>query len=105
MSQLTQGQNQRLMYIENKDGDIEGHPACIGWVRFSKSGRSVYYRNKTLKRIKGGGISGNYYCEESGDEYWISGVKKSGSNVHWAEPTKIFIDADAKEEYEKSRAE
>ena len=91
------------MYIENKEGEIDGHTACIGWVHFSKSGRSVYYRNKTLKRIKGGGISGNYYCEESGEEFWISGVKKSGNNAHWAEPTEIHIDPEAKDEYRKIR--
>jgi len=74
MSQLTQGQNQRLMYVENKEGDIDGHPARIGWVRFSKSGRSIYYRDKVLKRMKGGGVSGNYYCEDTGEEYWKKGT-------------------------------
>ena len=91
------------MYVENKEGDIDGHSARIGWVTFSKSGRSIYYRDKVLKRIIGGGVSGNYYCEDTGQEYWVSGVKKSGSNAHWAEPTKIFIDADAKEECESIR--
>lgn len=93
------------MYVENKEGDIDGHSARIGWVRFSKSGRSIYYRDKVLKRIKGGGVSGNYYCEESGEEYWISGIKKKGSNVHWAEPTDVFVDEDAVDEYERIKNE
>ena len=101
MSQLTQNQNKRLMYIENKDGDIDGHKARIGWVTFSRSGRSLYYRDKALKRMKGGGVSGNYYCEETGDEYWVSGIKKRGSNAHYAEPVSIHIDQYAELEYKK----
>ena len=93
------------MYVENKEGEIDGHPARIGWVRFSKSGRSIYYRDKVLKRLKGGGVSGNYYCEESGEEYWVSGIKKRGSNTHWTEPSEVHIDTDAAEEYERIKNE
>lgn len=103
MSQLTQGQKKRLMYVENKEGEIDGFNARIGWVEFSKTGQSIYYRNRTLNRIKGGGVSGNYYCESTGAEYWVSGIKRKGSNAHWAESPKIGIDEDAKEEYEKIR--
>lgn len=100
MNQLTQGKTKRLMYVENKDGVIDGFHARIGWVTFSRSGRSVYYRGRTLKRAKGGGISGDFYCDETGEEYWVSGVKKKGSNAHWAEITTVFIDEDAREEYQ-----
>ncbi len=89
------------MYVENKDGDIDGVSARIGWVEFSQSGLSVYYRGRTLKRAKGGGVSGNHYDDETGEEYWVSGVKKRGSNAHWAESVDIAIDEDAKEEYER----
>ena len=98
-SQLNRGESRRVMYVENKEGDIDGHTARIGWVEFSKSGKSIYYRGRTLKRIHGRGVRGNYYDEKSGDEYWISGVKKRGSNVHWAESVEIHIDADARTEY------
>lgn len=100
MSQLTKGKEKRVMYVENKNGDVYGYDARIGWVTFSKTGLSIYYKDLTLKRIKGGGISGNYYCEDTGDEYWISGIKKKGSNVHWASSASVHIDEDAKEEYE-----
>ena len=102
-NQLTKGENHRVMYIENKDGDINGVDARIGWVAFSKSGRSVYYRGKTLKRSKGGGISGNHFDEDTGEEYWISGIKKRGSNTHYAESASVLIDEDAIEEYKKIR--
>jgi len=100
-NQLTRGESRRVMYIENKEGDIDGVAARIGWVEFSKSGRSVYYRGKTLIRAKGGGIRGNHFDEESGEEYWVSGIKKRGSNSHWAETVNIEIDSDAVEEYER----
>jgi hypothetical protein len=53
-NQLTKGQKRRVMYIENKDGDIDGAAARIGWVTFSKTGLSVYYRGRTLQRASGG---------------------------------------------------
>ena len=100
-NQLTKGKNSRILYIENKDGDIDGAGARIGWVIFSKSGQTVYYRGKTLKRAKGGGIRGNHFDDETGEEYWISGIKKRSSNTHWAESTNVIIDEDAIGEYNK----
>ena len=100
-NQLTKGEDKRVMYVENKDGYIDDYSAHIGWVTFSKTGKTVYYQGKTLSRLKGGGVAGNHFDEETNEEYWISGIKKRGSNSHWAEPTKIKIDNDAKEEYER----
>ncbi len=101
MSQLTRGKSRRLMYVENKEGALDGANARIGWVSFSKSGRTIYYRGRILGRIKGGGVSGNYFDEHTQEEYWISGVKKRGSNAHWAECPSILIDEDAQEEYDR----
>ena len=98
-NQLTKGLKRRVMYVENKDGDIDGAAARIGWVTFSKTGQSVYYRGRTL--AKANGVSGNFRDVESGDEYWVSGVKKRGSNVHWAESVSVLIDDDARDEYRK----
>ena len=92
------------MYVENKDGDIDGYEARIGWVSFSRSGRSVYYRGRHLKRIRRGGVFGNYRCSETEDEYWVSGVKQRGSNAHRFEPKQIHIDKDAELAYRALRA-
>ena len=100
-NQLTKGEKKRVIYIENKDGEIDGVNARIGWATFSKSGRSVYYREKTLKRAIRGGIRGNHFDEATGEEYWISGIKKRGSNTHWAESATVAVDDDALEEYKK----
>jgi len=34
VSQLTKGLQRRLMYVENKDGLIDGERARIGWAEF-----------------------------------------------------------------------
>ncbi len=74
----------RIMYVEQKTEDrgnrglSDRGPAMIVEVAFSKTGQTVYADGKTFK--KHSGIYGNYLCEEDGNEYWISGVKKRGSN-------------------------
>ncbi len=98
-NQLNRGLQQRLMYLENKHGSVDGAQARIGWARFSRSGQSVYYRGKILQRLKGGGIQGNFFDAASGEEYWVSGVKRRGSNAHWAQSVRVVIDADAREAY------
>ncbi|MBI3545580.1 MAG: hypothetical protein HY081_03160 [Gammaproteobacteria bacterium] len=100
-TQLTRGMKRRMMYVESKGNDIDGAHGRIGWVTFSKSGQTVYYRDKVLKKIKGGGISGNFYEEATGQEFWVSGIKKKGSNAHWAKSIKVIIDDDAVDEYKK----
>src|SRR3982751_6657561 len=105
INQLTRGSKRRLMYVENKAGLVDGASARIGWVSFSKTGRSLYYRGLELSRIKGGGISGNYLHGESGDEYWVSGVKRRGSNIHRAGGrVKVVVDDDATQELDSLRS-
>src|SRR5688572_4297816 len=103
-TQLNRGMKRRVMYVENKDGMLEGAKAWIGWVRFSKTGRTVYYRGRSLAAIGGRGISGNFVDEETHEEYWVSGIKSRGSNTHPAEAAlPVSIDDDAREEYERIR--
>ena len=85
----------RIMFIENKGGgDISGD-SRIGRVSFSKSGRTIYYKGKTFKPIKG--FKSNYYEIETKEEYWISGCKKNGEDRLYAGHT--IIDEDVVEEY------
>jgi hypothetical protein len=90
----------KIMYIENK---AEGHSgsAWIGVAEFSKSGQTVYFDNKALKKLKTTGISGNHYDIETGEEYWISGIKKNGEDRHWAGGGKVMLDENCVEEYLK----
>jgi hypothetical protein len=103
-TQLTRGQKRRLMYVENKDGDIDGVDARIGWVTFSKTGQTVYYRGRELAKTGGQGIRGNFMDVATREEYWVSGVKKRGSNVHQHEPASVEIDADALAAYRELKA-
>lgn len=98
-NQLNKGKLRRVMYVENKEGDIDGFDARIGWVEFSKSGKSIRYRGRELARSSGQGIQGNFFDIITGEEYWVSGVKKRGSNIHYADPANVEVDDDAIEEY------
>ena len=88
------------MYIECKSGHSDDGPARIGRVTFSKTERTIYYRGMSFRRLSGGGVAGNYVEVESGDEYWISGVKSDQSDRHWAGSGSVEIDEDVREEYE-----
>jgi hypothetical protein len=87
---------ERIMYIELKSGDDRG-PAWIGRVRFSKSGRSLFYRGRTLARSQG--VSGNHVDINTGEEFWVSGFKKDGTDRHWAGGGRVEIDLDVLDEY------
>lgn len=104
VSQLTKGLQRRLMYVENKNGLIDGERARIGWVEFSKSGRTVRYRGRSLAAIGGRGVSGNFMDEETREEYWLSGVKERGSNAHPHSAVRVVVDDDAEHEYAKIRS-
>lgn len=79
-----------LKYIELKSGYSDDGPAWIGYVRSSKSGRTVYFNDRAYQPLRGG--RGNYFDVESGEEYWISGIKKRGSNRHPCGRGKIVVD-------------
>ena len=87
----------RLMYVELKSGYSDNGPAWIGKAFFSKTGQTIYFNGQAFTKYSG--ISGNYYEKETGDEYWISGVKKNGTDRHWAGSGKVQIDKGAAPEY------
>jgi hypothetical protein len=94
--------NKVLKYIELKTGHADNGHAWIARVRLSKSGRTVYFNGRALKRAAGGGIAGNHFDVETGDEYWVSGVKKDGCDRHWAGSGVVWIEAGAVAEYRQT---
>jgi hypothetical protein len=91
------------MYIENKSGGASGQrglvgPARIGLVTFSKTGRSLYYKEKTFRSLSGGGFKANFYDVDTGEHYWISGPKKNGADGLYG-PRPTPIDEEVREEY------
>ena len=79
-----------LMYIELKTGYHDDGPAWIGYVKTSKSYKTIYFNNHAFQKFNSG--NANYEDIENGDEYWISGIKKNESNRHWAGHGKIMVD-------------
>jgi hypothetical protein len=87
----------RIMYIECKAGSLNG-VARIGRVRFSKTGQTLYYGAQTFQSLKGAGFKSNYYCLETGEDYWISGPKqRGGDRLYGSLP--VEIDEDVRAEY------
>lgn len=90
----------RIVYIEHKD-DLSGGEARIGRVFFSKRGKTLRYRGKSFQSLKGQGSKANYFEVEGGrgDQYWISGCKRDGSDRLYGERVPVEIDDDVRVEY------
>ncbi len=88
---------ENILYIELKTGYSDDGPAWIGRVKYSKSGQAIYFNDKGFQKCAG--ISGNYVDIETGEEYWISGVKKNGEDRHWAGSGRVMIDRKVVHEY------
>lgn len=86
------------MYIESKADGLVG-PARIGWVSFSKTGKTLHYGGKSFQSLKGSGFKANYFDVESGDHYWISGPRRDGADRLYAGGPPVDVDEDAWDEY------
>lgn len=84
----------RIMYVEQGGGF--GGPGRIGRVTFSKTGKTVYYRGRTLASTKSG-YKYNHIDEGTRERYWISGPRKDGQDTLY--PGLVEIDDDVREEY------
>lgn len=87
------------MYFEYKGDGLQGGAARIGRVRFSKTGKTLYYGGNSFRSLKGSGSKSNYFDVESGAEYWISGCKRDGTDRLYGERVPIEIDDDVRDEY------
>lgn len=81
-----------LRYIELKTGYHDDGPAWIGYALLSKTGRTLYFNDRALGAENGG--EANYVDLETGERFWISGVKRDGSNRHWAARAKVPVQID-----------
>jgi hypothetical protein len=85
----------RIMYIESKGGGFVDfgnyggeiskggglHGAArIGRVTFSRTGATLHYGDKSFQSLKGSGFKANYFCVETGEQYWISGPRRDGAD-------------------------
>ncbi|HEX5067033.1 MAG TPA: hypothetical protein VFY49_13020 [Myxococcota bacterium] len=88
-----------LRYIEKCTGSNHSGPAWIAYVETSRSARAIYFNGCALRAARGVGVIGSHFDSETGEAYWISGVKKSGSNRHWAGSGHIWIEESAVGEF------
>ena len=86
-----------IRYIELKTGYNDNGPAWIGKVKISKSGNTIYFNDHAFQKFHG--KYSNYIDIETGDEYWISCIKKGGEDRHWAGSGKITIDRKVVDSY------
>jgi hypothetical protein len=71
-----------IQYVELKSSNhTDADEAWIARVWPSSSGKTIYFNGMALKRAKGS--DSNHYDLVTGDLYWVSGVKKRGTNRHW----------------------
>jgi hypothetical protein len=84
-----------LYYIEKKTGSNHDGPAWIGYIKKSKTGKTIYFNNRAYQKYG----HGDYADIETGDGYWISRIKRNGQDRHWAGHGKIMIDRKAVNEY------
>lgn len=84
----------RIMYIEDGSHGAGG-PAWIGRVRYSASGRMLYYRGRTLHRT----FEGTHIDIESGETFRIAEPSANGADRRPGETLPIAIDDDVREEY------
>ncbi|MCC6491348.1 MAG: hypothetical protein IT364_27910 [Candidatus Hydrogenedentes bacterium] len=88
-----------IRYIELKSScHTDADEAWIARVWPSSSGKTIYFNGMALKRTTGT-IDSNHYDLATGDLYWVSGVKKRGTNRHWGGP--IYIEESLLPWYEK----
>ena len=94
-----------LRYIELKSGHSDNGPAWIAYVEHSKTGRTLYFNGRGLMKLKGqrrGDSGGNYVDMETGESFWVSGIKKNGQDRHWAGSGKVLVEAAAVAKYLKT---
>ena len=65
---------------------------AIGRVTFSQTGKTLHYGGRKFQSLKGMGFKANYFDIETGEEYWISGCKKDGTDRLYGGSTAIDAD-------------
>lgn len=88
-----------IVYVEIETGSNHDGKAWIGKCFFSKTGQTIYFNGNVYR--KGKGFSSNYLDIETGNGFWISGVKKNGTDRHRFGKGIIEIDESIVPEYLK----
>jgi hypothetical protein len=85
-----------IKYIEQKTDGLRG-VGRIARVRLSKTGKTIYWDERTLSPLEGFGFKANYFDTDNYEEFWISNPRKDGNDSLF--PATIEIDDDVRESY------
>jgi hypothetical protein len=88
----------RIMYVEDKSSGLQG-PARIGRVYLSKTGKTLYYRGRRFRSLKGAGFKANYFDVQTGEHFWISGPRKDQDDRLYGGNKGVEVDDDVHTEY------
>lgn len=91
--------NKKLLFFELKSGFSDNGPAWIGYCKFSKSKKTIYFNEKAFLKISG--ILGNYLDLETNEEYWISGISKNRPDRYKGKKGKMYIEKSSIHEFLK----
>jgi hypothetical protein len=61
------------------------------------TGKTPYYGGRKFQSLRGQGFKANYFDIETGEEYWISGCKRDGTDRLYGGTT--HVDEDVRAEY------
>lgn len=89
----------KLIYVELKTGYNDDGPAWIGHGMYNRTGKTLYFNGQVFS---GSSTTGNHKHVGTGNQYWVSGVKKNGKDRRYA-AGKIYIDTDAVADYKQLR--
>jgi hypothetical protein len=91
------------MFVQLKTGyDTDAGPSWIANVRFSKSWSTVYFHDRTLRRVAGTAYANhdsNFYDVDSGERYWVTGPKRDKTDARYGREQPIVED-DVRAAYE-----
>jgi len=90
-----------IIYVELKSGYSDNGPAWIGKAQYSKTGKVLYFNGKALHALTRRQNFETHADMETGEYYWVSGVKKDQTDRHWAGSGKIMVDREVVDEYMK----
>lgn len=85
-----------IKYVEQKVDGLRGI-GRIRHVEYSKTGKTLYFDEKTLVPLSGIAFKANYFDDATFEEYWISNPRQDGNDSLF--PTEISIDEDVREVY------
>lgn len=64
-----------------------------------QSGKILYYRGRAFRSLEGRGFKSNDNDVETGEEFWISGCKKDGTDRLYGERVPVEVAEDVRVEY------